>query len=149
MESQADVRVMRQEAPYPVILEELVAKLKYRPGWRLRLGEMDRGQGSRGLTFEVVGTYPDTYNPETLIRVRHMFIVPAAAFNEQSWTRWLLDCLLQVETHEACEFFQVDGGRPFAPIHAPGWDPYIVRELSRVEDVETDFRGNRDAGSQG
>jgi hypothetical protein len=141
METEADVRVMRQEAPYPVVLEELISRLRYRPGWRLWLGDRDRGQGSKGLTFEVVGTYPDTYDPETLIRVRHMFIVPAAAYNEQSWRRWLLDCFRQIETHEMCEFFQVDGERPFAPRHGPGNDPYVIVEYADEVERRTNFRG--------
>lgn len=32
--------------------------------------------------------------------------VPAAAYNEQSWTRWLLEQILLVEKHEAMEFFK-------------------------------------------
>jgi hypothetical protein len=132
---------MVQQAEYPTILEGLVERLTYRPGWTFRLQEQDRGQGSFGLTLVVVGTYPDTYNPERMIRVYHYFIVPAAAYNEQSWRRWLLDCCLQIETHECCEFFQIDGERPYAPQHGPGNNPYIVFEQGSDIERRTNFRG--------
>lgn len=142
--------VMMQEAPYPDALSEIVNGLKYRPGWTFRLVDIDRGQGSRGLTFIVTSKGFDTYNIDRgeTYRVNHYFPVPPAAYGRQSWERWVLDRLIDVETHEACEFMVVDGRRPFPPVHAPGWDPYAVREpLDRVA-AETSYRGERDAGSQ-
>jgi len=135
-------------APFPSELAEIVDQLMYRPGWRFSLGDVDRGQGSEGLTFSVVSDQFDTYNPENRMRVRHMFPVPPAAYNRESWLRWVLDRLIEIETHEACEFMVVDGNRPFVPNHGPGWDPYMVRELNRPEDAETSFEGKRDEGSQ-
>lgn len=130
-----------QTAPYPDELDSLVERLKYRKGWTFSLSDLDRGQGSKGLTFVATGTYPDTYHPETLIRVAHYFPVPPAAYNEQSWRRWLFERILEVERHEAAEFFQIDGARPYAPHHGPGNDPYIVFEHGSDEDRRTDFRG--------
>jgi hypothetical protein len=136
---------MRQEAEYPEILQSLVERLTYRPGWRFALTDMDRGQGSAGLTFYVVGTYPDTYSPDTLINVAHLFPVPPAAFDERSWRRWIFERLLEIERHEAAEFFQIDGERPYAPHHGPGNDPYIVFEHGTELDVRTSFRGEVEA----
>ncbi len=62
--------------------------------------------------------------------------VPPAAYNERSWKRWLFEQILLVERHEAAEFFQVDGDRPFAPYHHDGNDPYIVFELSTEAESE-------------
>ena len=139
-----------QIAPYPYELEDIVAKLEYRPQWYFELVDEDRGQGSRGLTFEVYTTGYDTYHVDRgqTYRVVHYFPVPPAAYNRQSWMRWVLDRLIEVETHEACEFMQVDGKRPFAPNHGPGWDPYAVRELNTTEAAETTFRGERREGTQ-
>lgn len=142
-------------APYPEELRDLVEKLEYRPGWAFQLDHIDRGQGSEGLTFIVTSLGYDTYNPDRgeTYRVNHYFPVPPAAFVRSSWQRWILDRLIEIETHEACEFMVVQEdeieSRPFAPIHAPGHDPYVVRELSRIEDAETTFRGDRIQGSQG
>jgi hypothetical protein len=136
-------------APFPDALADIVEKLTYRPDWSFRLEDIDRGQGSRGLTFMVLSDQVDTYNPDRPLRVWHYFPVPPAAYNRESWLRWVLDRLVEIETHEACEFMVVDGQRPFAPNHGPGWDPYAIRELNTTEAAETSFRGERDAGSQG
>lgn len=138
------------QAPYPEDLDEIVNNLEYRPGWTFGLVDIDRGQGSEGLTFIVTSQGYDTYNVNRgeTYKVRHYFIVPAASYNRRSWLRWVLDRLIDIETHEVCEFMQVDGKRPFAPNHGPGFDPYVVREMNTIEDAETTFRGDRKEGSQ-
>lgn len=139
-----------QVAPYPVELQEVVDQAEYRPGWQLRLEHLDRSQGSKGLTFVVQSRGYDTYHPDRgeTYGVLHYFIVPAAAYDRRAWERWVLDCLIEIETHECCEFLQVAGTRPFAPNHGPGRNPYSVIEVGRVEDAETRFTGERKAGSQ-
>lgn len=133
---------MKQIAPEPGILRSLVEHLSYKEGWRFNLEDVDRGQGSEGLTFCVVSTTQDSYHPEKIRPVMHYFPVPPAAFNEQSWRRWLLDRLLEIERHEACEFFQIDGERPYAPHHGPGNDPYIIFDHGTDEEARTSFRGD-------
>lgn len=137
-------------APFPFELQELVRTITYRPGWRFSLDHVDRGQGSEGLTLCVITQGYDTYAPEKgeTYRVMHYMPVPPASFDRRSWQRWILDQILQIEVHEACEFFQVDGVRPYAPNHGPGRNPYTVLELGTAEDAETSFRGERDEGSQ-
>lgn len=132
-----------QTAPYPTELADLVEKLEYRPHWTFSLQHKDRGQGSEGLTFIVRSQGYDTYNPQLgeTYGVFHYFPVPPAAFNRRSWQHWLLDCLLKIEQHETCEFFQIDGERPFAPNHGPGNDPYMVVQYSTDEDRRTNFKG--------
>lgn len=130
-----------QVAPYPTLLQSLIERLEYREGWTFSLVHMDRGQGSVGLTFYAVGTYPDTYQPDRMIRVAHLFPVPPAAYNEQSWRRWLFDRIREIETHESAEFFQIGGERPYAPQHGPGNDPYIVFEHGSDIERRTRFDG--------
>lgn len=134
---------LTQTAPFPELLADLVERIEYRPGWGLALSNVDRGQGSKGLTLLVTTVGYDTYNPEKgeTYRVRHFFPVPPAAYNEQSWRRWIFDRLLEVERHEAAEFFAVDGSRPYAPHHGPGNDPYIVFEHGTELDARTTFTG--------
>lgn len=136
------MKSMTQIADYPEALASLVSRLEYRSGWRFSLEDVDRGQGSLGLTFCAVGQYPDSYNPETTIRVMHYFPVPPAAYNEQSWRRWLFERILEIERHEAAEFFKIDGSRPYAPHHGPGHDPYVVFEHGDDVDARTSFRGD-------
>lgn len=129
-------------APFPHDLADLVAECKYRPGWRIRLVEdLDRGQGSRGLTLVVTTDTVDTYHPENRIHVNHYFPVPPAAYDRRSWQRWFFDQLGLVDDHERMEFFQIGEDRPYAPSHGPGNDPYIVREYGEDVDRRTDFRG--------
>ncbi len=102
-----DVKRMTQIAPDPEILKNLVSKLTYKRGWTFWLEQLDRGQGSEGLTLIIRVSGPDSYNPETTFNVVHYMIVPAASYNERSWRRWLLDQILLVERHEACEWFRL------------------------------------------
>lgn len=134
---------MTQTAPYPAALAELVEEGGYRPGWRAYLRDLDRGQGSKGLTLVIETLGYNSYHPELgeTYRVRHYMPVPPAAFDRRSWQRWLFEQFLLIERHEACEFFTVAGQRPYAPSHGPGNDPYIVREIGTELDARTSFRG--------
>jgi hypothetical protein len=142
--------MMRQEAPDPEALDDLVGRLLYKDGWTFRLADLDRGQGSAGLTLVVNITGPDSYHPERDISVNHYFIVPAAAYDARAWQRWLLDQVLLVEQHEACEFFRFRSPgldwRPYKPNHGPGRDPYEILTLGTGEDADTSFRGARNHG---
>ena len=130
-----------QMAPFPEALAALVDALEYKPGFDVSLRTLDRGQGSVGLTLCVLLTCADSYHPDQRRAVMHYFPVPPAAYDERTWRRWLLDRLLDVDVHEACEWFRVDGVRPFAPNHGPGRDPYTVFEYATDEDRRTSFRG--------
>lgn len=148
---------MRQEAPFPTVLDELVRELRYKRGWTFRLADLDRGQGSKGLTLVINITGPNSYHPEQQISVNHYMLVPPAAYDGRSWQRWLFDQVLLVERHEAMEFFRLvhtgdfikSSGervssyekRPYAPSHGPGNDPYLIREVGTDVDQRTSFRG--------
>jgi hypothetical protein len=132
---------MKQVASYPKILDSLVARLRYKEGWDFTLVDLDRGQGSGGLTLIIGVDGPDSYHPEHNLKVLHYMIVPPAAYNEQSWRRWLLNQIQLVETHEMCEFFMIDGIRPYAPHHGPGNDPYTIFEQGTAEEAQTTSSG--------
>ena len=72
---------MRQTAPYPILLHDLIDRLKYKDGWRFELEDIDRGQGSEGLTLAIYLTCQDSYHPEkgNSFNVVHYMIVPSAA----------------------------------------------------------------------
>jgi hypothetical protein len=134
---------MRQIAPEPVALSELVESLKYKKGWGFFVDDIDRGQDSEGLTLVIQITAPNTYPPHETMRVNHYMIVPPAAFDKRAWQRWLFDQILLVEQHEAAEFFQVDGVRPYAPNHAPGNNPYTIFDQGTPEGATTNYKGER------
>lgn len=139
---------MTQTAPYPHDLADLVAKTRYRPYWRVRLeddyirdpAETHRGEG-RGLTLIITTNTINSYEPHNPIAVNHIFGVPAATYNRESWRWWLFGCFAEVEYHECMEFFTVDGEKPYAPNHGPGWDPYLVTVVAADIDRRTSFRG--------
>lgn len=136
-----------QYAPYPMELMDLVAGCDYRPGWLVLLRDEVRDPAdthsgeSRGLTLSITTNTINSYPPHDPIRVRHLFVVPAATYNRESWQRWLFDCFCKVELHEAAEFFTIDGAKPYAPNHGPGWDPYLVTTVATDTDRRTSFRG--------
>ena len=134
---------MQQTAPFPASLKSLVERLTYKAAWEFSLLEFDRGQGSKGLTLVIRLTAPDSYAPDRQFRVAHFMIVPAAAYDERSWCRWLLDQILLVEQHEACEFFKIGDHRPYAPNHGEGHSPYTIFDQGFRDDAEVDFRGAR------
>ena len=140
--------IMRQEAPYPQTLFELVSQLDYK-GWRVTLADLDRGQGSKGLTLVITREGPDTYHPEKIIRVNHYMPVPPAAFNAGSWQRWLFEQFLLVETHECAEHFMIGGERAFCPNHGNGEDPYVIHDPTADEARRTSFRNVLDDDGTG
>jgi hypothetical protein len=136
-------------------LQQLVASLAYKPGWSFRvvsgntfsMGAVATEPAGNVSTGTVAASYawpegwaatlvieirtPDSGDPSRTILVSHHFSVPSASFCG-SWRRWLLEQILAVERHEACEFFQIGEGRPFYPEHGPDVDLYAVRERSET-----------------
>lgn len=160
----SDPEPMRQTAPYPHILADLVSRLRYRQdrGWQVWLDDdcqrdkPGRHTGeSRGLTLIVLRCGPNTYRPDETMAVNHYFAVPPATYNRDSWQRWLFDRLGDVDTHERMEdfAFQTENGnavvRPLAPNHGPGHDPYRITELATDLDRRTSFRNVLDDDGTG
>jgi hypothetical protein len=141
--SEPNPRLLRQEAPYPDVLEDLVRKLSYRPGWRFWLEDKDRGQGSAGLTLVILTRRHDSYHPEQGdgYQVYHYMLVPPAAYDERSWRNWLFEQLLLVEKHECMEFYRIGGKPVYPPAHGPGNDPYLVLTYGTDTDRRTKFTG--------
>jgi hypothetical protein len=138
-----------QLAPWPTDLADLVLRCEYREGWDVILRNEIRdpadthGVESRGLTLTIITSTVNSYPPHERMRVRHLFAVPPATYNRESWRWWLFERFLAVERHEAMEFFTIDGEKPFAPLHGPGEDPYRVTQLTTEEARRTSFRGER------
>ena len=133
---------MLQVAPWPVALAELVESWRYRPGWTARLvDEYPRDEGTCGLTLVITADTVNSYDHDQPVQINHLFIVPAATYDRRSWRRWLFERCCDVDRHEAAEFFEVDGEKPYAPSHGPGYDPYLVREVGTDLDRRTSFRG--------
>lgn len=149
MKPEAKRALNSNQAFFPDELASIVEKLHYKDNFVFELYNLDRGQGSVGLTLVITIETPNSYDTKQIRRVAHYMPVPPAAFSMKSWRRWLLDMILLVERHEACEFFDIDGERPFAPLHGPGEDPYIIREMATDEERRTSYRGTVNPQSPG
>jgi hypothetical protein len=102
---------------------ELVAHLGYKPGWALKVA------GPLGRYLCVFARCPDSVRPGTERTTQHQFEIPDEVCGDrETFARWAFDRFLQIERHEAAEFFQFDGQRPFFPAHGDG-DPYEHREV--------------------
>lgn len=151
-----------QIAPWPDELVELIETFRYKPGWTFRfVPDLGRdfepddhnhvkepiGRGATlvitSLTYNSYRDYKTSDVPD--YRVNHFKIVPPATFNRNAWRRWILDMCIEVEIHEACEFARWVNGdeveRPFAPLHGPGENPYVIHEYASEEQRRTSFRG--------
>ncbi len=118
------------------VLAGLVSRVKCKPGWTFQLLQED------GLRLVICVPGPNSRMPEQHFTLAHYFPVPEATYNLKSWRRWVFEMCRRVEDHELGEWFLVDGDRPFAPLHGPGCDPYMVREVSTDEEARTDQRGH-------
>lgn len=118
--------------PYymPPHLAELVKSIQYKPHWMIYLEHEVDDDGSGGLKLQIVSETENSFAFSRRIRVRHSFLVPSASYNRDVWAAWIFDRVRDVETHEAGEFFRIDGVREFAPHHGNGEDPYRVWHVS-------------------
>lgn len=139
-----------QQAPYPQALQDLIPNVRLDPGWAIYLEDMDRGQGSSGLTLVFRVEVYDSYNVEAgrSYHVLHYFPVPPAAYDARNWQRWLFDRYCDVLIHEGCEMFVVDGKRPYAPHHGDGEDPYTIFERPQVGDDQAASRRPGPSGTR-
>lgn len=114
----------------PVHLPDLVDSIEYKPGWQFSLEQDVAEDGSGGLALHIISDTENSFNFSKRIRVRHAFLIPPASYNRNVWVAWIFDRIRDVETHEAGEFFRVNGVREFAPHHGNGEDPYRVWHVS-------------------
>lgn len=114
----------------PEHLPELVKSLEYAPGWSFNLRDLPQADGSGGLTFIITSWTMNSFAFDEMIYVNHLFLVPAASYNRDTWAAWLFDRIRDVLNHEAGEFFRINGVREFAPHHSNGEDPYRVWHVS-------------------
>jgi hypothetical protein len=118
------------------LLRQIIANVTCKPGWEFALASTrSKLDCDRVLEIRVTGSNARIQDED--ITIRHNFPVPIATYNEMTWRRWIFDCCIKVETHELGEFFMIAGERPFAPLHGPGEDPYVIHEFRPEVDART------------
>lgn len=99
----------------------IISALTYKPGWSFKIA----GPGGRFLCIHA--DTPDSMRPATHRSTQHQFEIPDGIAG-RTFVRWVRDCLLLAERHEACEFLAIDGFRPFFPHHQDEGSPYELVE---------------------
>jgi hypothetical protein len=125
-------------------LAEVIPTITYKDGWSISLDYIQRPTehyaGSEGLTLRIHAIVPNSVRPGETTYVEHWMHVPPTSWMHDEWVRWILDMILQVETHEALEFYRVNGLAPYFPSHGPGKNPYAIN----LTDAEITRRRERD-----
>jgi len=132
---------MRQTAPYPVALREMVAELSYKPEWVFDLVDIDRGRGCMGLTLTVCIVPNEAQRAAGKKIAMHSLPVPAEPYDRRAWRRWLLRAVLLIERHDACEAFAINGERVFAPEQDPRYNPYDIVEVGTFYNADATVGG--------
>lgn len=131
----------------PAELVWAVTHLKYKPGWKfgLRSGQTwssyslwdgpPEGNVSTAAALPVV-LFPaylviearvmDSGNHNWPVNVQHTFTVPHPGMRME-WDEWLLHCILEVEHHEAMEYFEVGRVKTFYPEHGSNANLYGLK----------------------
>jgi hypothetical protein len=98
-------------------VRELLRRFTYKPGWRFKIaGDYEDpprppGPGAIQVTFQA----PDAYHPKRVVPIISVIAIPDQPEDEDRLARWLFDRILDIERHEAGEWFVIDGRRPFDP----------------------------------
>lgn len=114
------------------MLIDVVRSITYKPGWTITIEHMTRRYehlaGGEGMTLRIEFRNQDSTNPGNEVGLDHYFAVPPAMYDRETWERWVFDRIVEMETHEAMEFFHVDGWAPFFPPHGDmnGRSPYTI-----------------------
>lgn len=87
-----------------------VARVAYRPGWTFVVEE----RGFEDPWLRIIAPVPNAYDPAQAIDLGIDSPVPPMA-DADALHRWLMWRLCRVETHEAREFYKVDGFVQFDP----------------------------------
>jgi hypothetical protein len=127
-------------------LRALLSNVTYKKGWEFEVADFSEcgrlfirvftddstGQHSSVDNFQQPED-EDYYNFDALrlrparrtFWVQHVFTIPHESVRIEL-DRFLLDCIIDVERHEAMEFFKIDGKAPFFPDHTPEGNAYAI-----------------------
>lgn len=120
---------MWQTAPFPIALQGIVEGVTYK-NWALNLDFYEREVGGEGLTLRIRLPAPDSREPDgPVIFWIHDFEVPARVLDDPSWTKWVFDCIMLAERHEAMEEFRANGEQVFFPAHDFTSDMYETKHV--------------------
>ncbi len=107
----------------------LINNLTYKESWSFSIGSYASWQKILRIQLKVRDS-----NSTTQVLVDHQFPIPPYFMTYEDAERWMLDCILLVEQHEACEHFRIGERAPFYPDHGPYGHPYRITRKENVEE---------------
>jgi hypothetical protein len=127
-------QVLWQTAPYPEMLHTIVENTTYKD-WSFTLDYYEREVGGEGLTLRIRFQAEDHATPGVSVFLIHDFEVPARVLDEESWQRWVFDCVMLAERHESMEDFRVNGKAVFFPEHCSTSDMYETKHVAHRRSI--------------
>lgn len=94
-------------------IEQILAEIEYKPGWKMALRHFDHLQGPTLCIFALV---ENSYQPKERIELRIYSQIPPMS-DQSSFEQWLSWRLSQIEVHESMEWLR-KGGKPLFDPHA-------------------------------
>lgn len=88
-------------------IEDVLRKFTYRPGWKFSV--------FRARTLRIDAYVVDTDDHRRTILVTFEIGLPYPVPMHMDWQEWLFRQVMEVENHEAREFFKIDGAKPYDP----------------------------------
>lgn len=97
------------ETPNYEPLKAILRAFTYRPDWSFEIvyGAID--------TLVIQGRVIDTDDFSKVILLNFSASLPEAVRPDFDWTCWLFDRIMEVERHEAQEFFKINGVKVYDP----------------------------------
>lgn len=92
-------------------VEQLLPELTYKEGWIFTV-QQNSFTGDEMLLITVPTVDPKTKRG---VLISHPKPIPPIDYPLDFWKRWLLEQIIEVERHEACEFFKLGDEYPFHP----------------------------------
>jgi len=117
------------------VLRKVVDEVEGMPGWSFDIAT-DRETGTPVLRIHHLDCM-DAYQPDRKMPLTHSFPIPTTTYNEKSWRYFVFNCYRAVMNHELGEWVRWGDERPFAPLHGPGENPYVVTQYRTDEERRT------------
>lgn len=109
-------------------VQALINQLTYKEDWEFEI----IGYGGGGKVLRInLNTIDSTVPRGSGMTVRtltgHTFPIPYIPMTVRDTELWILECILMVEQHEACEFFKINDVAIFFPEHGENANPYKIK----------------------
>ncbi len=111
-------------------VERVIEQLTYKDGWIFSIFSHNSNTVSifeLRISLDVTASISLVSSKKTIqMLVNHPFSVPNYPMDDREAERWLLDCILLVEQHEACKHFRIGGDPLYYQNHGEDGSSYRI-----------------------